>query len=84
MEFIYSIFIPVFIFKFAFFFLKKNFLYNFVYLFIFGCPVSLLLLKLFSSCGEQELLSTCGMQASHCGGYSCCGARASVVVILGL
>ena len=26
---------------------------------------------LFSSCGEQGLLSSCGAQASHCGGFSC-------------
>ena len=25
----------------------------------------------FSSCIEQGLLSTCGAQASHCGGFSC-------------
>ena len=31
---------------------------------------------LFSSCGEQQLLSSCGAQASHCGGFSCWGARA--------
>ena len=24
-----------------------------------------------SSCGEQELLSSCGVWASHCGGFSC-------------
>ena len=30
---------------------------------------------LFSSCGEQGLLSSCGAWASHCGGFSCCGAR---------
>ena len=38
----------------------------------------------FSSCGEH-----CGARASHCGGFSCCGARAlgaraSVVVAVGL
>ena len=26
----------------------------------------------FSSCGEQGLLSSCGMRASHCSGFSCC------------
>ena len=64
---LWNLFIPVFIFKFAFFFKGSFFIYNFVYLFIFGCPVSLLLLKLFSSCGEQGLLSSLGMQALHCG-----------------
>ena len=48
----------------------------------------------FSSCGEQELLFTAerGLLiavAPHCGGFSCCGARApgtrtSVVVARGL
>ena len=43
----------------------------------------------FSSCGEQGLLFHCGARASHCGGFSCCGARAlgaraSVVVARGL
>ena len=31
---------------------------------------------LFRSCGEQGLLSRCGVRASHCGGFSCCRARA--------
>ena len=31
---------------------------NFIYLFIFGCAGSPLLHKLFSSCGEQGLLSS--------------------------
>ena len=30
----------------------------------------------FSSCGEQGLLSSCGAQASHCGGFSCCRVQA--------
>ena len=43
----------------------------------------------FSSCGERGLLSSCGVQASRCGGFSCCRARAlgpmgSVVVVRGL
>ena len=33
---------------------------------------------LFSSCGEQGLLSSWGAWASHHGGSSCCGARALV------
>ena len=42
-----------------------------------------------SSCGKLGLLFRCGVQASHCGGFSCCGAwalgaRASVVVARGL
>ena len=39
-------------------------------LFIFDC------MQPFSSCGEWGLLSSCGAQASHCGGFSCCGAQA--------
>ena len=44
---------------------------------------------LFSGCGEWGLLSSCGAQASHCGGFSCCTAQAvgtwaSVVAAQGL
>ena len=35
------------------------FLYNCIYLFIFGCSGSSLLQSLVSSCGEQGLLSSC-------------------------
>ena len=38
----------------------------------FGSAGYSLLCKLFSSCGEQGLLY--GKQASHCSGFSCCGA----------
>ena len=38
-----------------------------VILFIFGCTGSLLVLG---------LLSSCSAHASHCGGFSCCGAWA--------
>ena len=44
----------------------------------------MLLRGLFSSCGEQGLLSSCGKQASHCGGFSCCGAQALVAAAHGL
>ena len=37
---------------------------------------SSLLWRLFSSCSEQGLLSTCTAPASHCGGFSCCWAQA--------
>ena len=30
--------------------------------------------RLFSGCGERGLLSSCGVQASPCGGFSGCGA----------
>ena len=36
----------------------------------------MLLLGLFCSCGAQGLLSRCGAQASHCGGFSYCWAQA--------
>ena len=45
-------------------------------LFIFGCAGSSLLHRLFSSCGKWGLLSTCGVQDSHFGGFFCCGVWA--------
>ena len=36
-------------------------------MFIFGCAGSLL---------PREFSSSCGGRASHCGGFSCCGAQA--------
>jgi len=39
-------------------------------LFIFGYAGPSLLLRLFSSWGEQGLLWSFGVQASHCGGFS--------------
>ena len=42
---------------------------------MFGCSGSSLLHGFFCSCREWGLLSSCGTQASHCGGLSC-GARA--------
>ena len=59
--------------------------------FFFGSTGSSLLCGLFSSCGEQGLLSSSGAQASHCDGVSCgarvlghvgfssCGAQASLL-----
>ena len=49
---------------------------NFIYLFIFGCAGSSLLLGLCSSCSELGVLSSYDVQASHCSGFSCCEARA--------
>ena len=45
--------------------------------------------RAFSNCGEQGATLRCCAQASHRGGFSCCGARAlgawaSVVVAHGL
>ena len=63
------------------------FYYLFIYLFIFGCVGSSLLragFSLVAASGGATLC--CGAQASHCGGFSCCkaralGARASVAVV---
>ena len=57
------------------------FFFLIIYLFVFDCTRTWLLCGLFSSCGELGLLSSCGVRASHCGGFSCCGtwAHASVV-----
>ena len=42
-----------------------------LYLLVFGCAGSWLLCRLFSSCQERGLRCG-GVQASHCGGLSCC------------
>ena len=49
---------------------------NFIYLFIFPSLGLSCCEGLFSSCEEQGLLSSRHVQASHCGGFSCCGAWA--------
>ena len=51
------------------------FCFNFTYFIYFGLCGSLLLHKLFSSCGEQGLLSSCGLWAPYCGGLSCWGHK---------
>ena len=48
---------------------RLGFFYNFIY---FDCSESSLLCRLFSSSGKRELLSSCGAQASHRSGFSCC------------
>ena len=50
-------------------------LFKNVYLFIFGCAGSLLLHRIFSSCGERGLLSSCSAQASPCCRFSCYRAQ---------
>ena len=55
--------------------LLSFFFSHLLYLFIFGCTGSSLLHGFFSSRGEQGLLSS-AVQASPCGGFSCCRARA--------
>ena len=65
-----------------------RFLKKCIYLLIFGCAGPSLLHRLFSSRGERRLLSSFGVWASHCGGFSCCGAWAqtpqSLVLAAGL
>ena len=56
-----------------------------IYLFIRGCGYQ----WAFSSCKQWGLLTSCSAQASHCGGFPCCraraaGAQASGVAALGL
>ena len=64
--------------------------FNFLSLFIFMAALGLCCYtRSFSSFGEQRLLSCCGVQASYCGGFSCCGTwalgtQASGVVAHGL
>ena len=48
---------------------------NFIY-FIFHCAGSLLLCRLVFPCGKWELLSSCGAQSTHWGGFPCCRAWA--------
>ena len=59
----------------------QRFVYCFIILLIdlliFWLCWVFLLCGLFSSCSEWEPLSGCGAQASHCGGFSCCGAPGS-------
>ena len=73
--------------------LGVNFFFKIFYLlFIYGHAGSLLLHTGFlylQRWSEQGQLAGCGAWASHCGGFSCCGARAlelvgSVVVAHGL
>ena len=47
----------------------------FIYLLSFGCAGTSLLCRLFSSCGEQMLLSSCSAGVSHCYAFSYCGAQ---------
>ena len=49
--------------------------FNFILL-IFGCVVSSLLPAGFLQLRRAGATLRCGAQASHCGGFSCCGARA--------
>ena len=71
-----------------YFFIDLKFLFYF-YLFIFSCIGSSLLHAGFLQLQQVGATLCCGAWASHCGGFSCCGARAlgaraSVVVALRL
>ena len=55
-----------------------------MYLLIYGYVGSSLLLTGFFWLRRAGATLRCGAQASHCGGFSCCGAWASVVVTCGL
>ena len=68
---------------------KKKIKKIFILLFIFGCVASSLLHAGFLYLRQAGATLPCGAQASHRGGFSCCGtqalgARASVVVARGL
>ena len=59
------------------------------FLFIYGCTGSSLLFRLFSTCGEWALVSSCCVRASDCGGsfvveHGFEGVWASVVAANGL
>ena len=65
------------------------FIYLFMYLFIFGCIGSSLPRAGFLQLRRAGATLRCSVQAFHCGGFSCCRARAlgmqaSVVVACGL
>ena len=47
------------------------FVYNCIYLFIFGCAGSSLLCRLFFSCRDWGLLSSYRARVSHCSDFSC-------------
>ena len=70
--------------------IQYDYFFFFNYLFIlFLAILGLHLLRgLFSSCGKQAPLSSCGAQPSHCGGFSCgtqgLSVQASVVMARGL
>ena len=49
---------------------------SFIYLFISAALGLCCCMWAFSSCGKKGLLASCGVRASHCGGLSCCRARA--------
>ena len=67
-----------------------SFIYIYIFIYLFLAVLGLrCCMRAFSSCGERGPTLRCSAQASHCGGFSCCGAQAlgvwaSVVVAHGL
>ena len=59
-------------------FFKKNFFLSFLLRWVFVAAHGLSLVQ------RAGATLHCGARASHCGGFSCCRARASVVVARGL
>ena len=71
-------------------FIQLSFLLNFLFIYLFNLAVLGLrcCTGFFSSCSKWELLSSCSVQTSHCGGFSCgraqvLGMRTSVLAALG-
>ena len=66
-----------------------KFIYFILFIYFWLHQVFIAVHRLFSSYGEEGLLSSFGAWASHCGGISCCRAQAlglegSVVGVQGL
>ena len=55
---------------------NHNSFFKFIYLFLFGCVVSSLLRTGFLQLQRAGPTLCCSVRASHCSGFSCCGARA--------
>ena len=53
---------------------KKNKFIYFIYLLLAALGLRCCV-QAFSTCGEWGATLRCGAQASHCGGFSCCGAH---------
>ena len=59
-----------------YFFFFFNFLFKLVCFLFLAEPGLHCCVQTFSSCGKQGLLSSCGTEALHCGGFCYCGAWA--------
>ena len=49
-----------------------------------GCTGFSLLRRLFSRCSKRRLLSSSGVWAFHCSGFSCCRAWAQLAMACGI